>query len=207
MKDLVANKQLTEEDDEVRMNPRCSAPLQNHLPPKENDPGSFILSCSIRQLDFNNALADLGASISIMPFSMFKCLGRGKLELIRMIIERERERVEDVVEFGEVSETAKDKILRYHWIKRFRNDYDDSEDFEDPDGCRESKENKILGTIINKLHDEWFKGTHEDGDDLEGIIDYLEPTLYDGFIDSDDEGVTKHIIMGENIDWLNKGDL
>ncbi|GJV55246.1 hypothetical protein Tco_1456251 [Tanacetum coccineum] len=87
MKDLVANKQLTEEDDEVRMNPRCSALLQNHLPPKENDPGSFILSCSIRQLDFNNALADLGASISIMPFSMFKCLGRGKLKPIDMVLE------------------------------------------------------------------------------------------------------------------------
>ncbi|GKE68711.1 hypothetical protein Tco_1526783 [Tanacetum coccineum] len=87
MKDLVANKQLTEEDDEVRMNPRCSALLQNHLPPKENDPGSFILSCSIRRLDFNNALADLGASISIMPFSMFKCLGRGKLKPIDMVLE------------------------------------------------------------------------------------------------------------------------
>nr|GEW40957.1 hypothetical protein [Tanacetum cinerariifolium] len=30
-------------------------------------------------------------------------------------------------------------------------------------------------------------GTNEDVDDLEGIIDYLEPTLYDRFIDSDDE--------------------
>nr|GEW72088.1 hypothetical protein [Tanacetum cinerariifolium] len=49
MKDLVANKQLTEEDDEVNMNPRCSALLQNELPPKENDPGSFILPCSIRR--------------------------------------------------------------------------------------------------------------------------------------------------------------
>ncbi|GKA36720.1 hypothetical protein Tco_0723285 [Tanacetum coccineum] len=111
------------------------------------------------------------------------------------------------IRFGEVSETARGKILTNHWIKRFRNDYDDSEDFEDPDGCREGKENEILGTIINKLHDEWFKGMHEDDDDLEGIIDYLEPTLYDGFIDSDDEGVMKHIIMGENIDWLNKSDL
>nr|GEW67979.1 putative reverse transcriptase domain-containing protein [Tanacetum cinerariifolium] len=62
-----------------------------------------------------------------------------------------------------------------------------SKDFEDPDGCMESKENKILGTIINKLHDEWFKGTDEDDNDLEGIIDYLKPTLYDRFIDSDDE--------------------
>ncbi|GKA43644.1 hypothetical protein Tco_0736368 [Tanacetum coccineum] len=89
--------------------------------------------------------------------------------------------------FGEVSETTRDKILRDHWRKRFGNEYDDSKEFEDPDGCRESKENKILGTVLNKLHDEWFKGTDEDGDDLEGIIDYLEPTLYDVFVDSDDE--------------------
>ncbi|GJZ03342.1 hypothetical protein Tco_0536617 [Tanacetum coccineum] len=52
------------------MNPRCSALLQNHLPPKEQDRGSFILPCSIGKLDFNNALADLGASISVMHLSM-----------------------------------------------------------------------------------------------------------------------------------------
>ncbi|GJX25476.1 hypothetical protein Tco_0231772 [Tanacetum coccineum] len=51
MKDLVANKQSIEDDDEVRMNPRSSALLQNLLPPKENDPGSFILPCSIGRLD------------------------------------------------------------------------------------------------------------------------------------------------------------
>nr|GEW82592.1 hypothetical protein [Tanacetum cinerariifolium] len=52
---------------------------------------------------------------------------------------------------------------------------------------RESKENEILRTVLNKLHDEWFKRTDEDDDDLEGIIDYIEPTLYEGFVDSDDE--------------------
>ncbi|GJY28614.1 putative reverse transcriptase domain-containing protein [Tanacetum coccineum] len=41
--------------------------------------------------------------------------------------------------------------------------------------------------IINKLPEEWFSGVSKDKDDLEGIIDYLEPTLYDGFIDLDDE--------------------
>ncbi|GJY70224.1 hypothetical protein Tco_0473927 [Tanacetum coccineum] len=71
--------------------------------------------------------------------------------------------------------------------KRFGNKYDDIKEFEDPDGCGESKVNGILGTVLNKLHDEWFKGTYKDDDDLEGIIDYLEPTLYEGFIDSDDE--------------------
>ncbi|GJV81688.1 hypothetical protein Tco_1517558 [Tanacetum coccineum] len=89
--------------------------------------------------------------------------------------------------FGEVGETARDKILRDHWRKRFGNEYDDNEEFKDPDGCGESKENEILGTVLNKLHDERFKGTYKDDDNLEGIIDYLEPTLYDGFIDLDDE--------------------
>nr|GEX21717.1 hypothetical protein [Tanacetum cinerariifolium] len=87
MKYLVENKPRNEEDNEIRMNPRCSTFLQNHLPPKEQDPRSFILPCSIRKLDFKNALADLGANISIMPFSMYKRLGIGKLKPINMLIE------------------------------------------------------------------------------------------------------------------------
>ncbi|GJU57855.1 retrovirus-related pol polyprotein from transposon TNT 1-94 [Tanacetum coccineum] len=41
--------------------------------------------------------------------------------------------------------------------------------------------------MINKLPEEWFSRVSRDKDDLEGIIDYLEPTLYDGFIDHNDE--------------------
>ncbi|GJY54301.1 hypothetical protein Tco_0445965 [Tanacetum coccineum] len=87
MKDLVTNKLLIMENEDVRMHRRCSALLLNQLPSKEKDLGSFILPCSIGRLDFNNALADLGASISIMPFSMYKCLVIGKLEIIKMNIE------------------------------------------------------------------------------------------------------------------------
>nr|GEV13733.1 hypothetical protein [Tanacetum cinerariifolium] len=86
MKYLVENKPRTKEDKEIRINPRCSALLQNHLPPKEQDLGSFILPCSIGKLNFKNALADLGASFNVMPFSMYKCLGIGKLEPINMLI-------------------------------------------------------------------------------------------------------------------------
>ncbi|GJU40649.1 hypothetical protein Tco_1193606 [Tanacetum coccineum] len=193
MKDLVANKQLTEEDDEVSMNPRCSALLQNQLPPKENDPGSFILPCSIRRLDFNNALADLGASISITPFSMMPAiLGRpllatthAKVDIFRMTISLEVGNEKKSENDGKRIEVEWENLSLNDWLNG--NEYDDNEDFKDPNGCGESKENEIRGTIINKLHDEWFKGTDEDDDDLEGIIDYLEPTLYDGFIDSDDE--------------------
>ncbi|GKA16347.1 ribonuclease H-like domain-containing protein [Tanacetum coccineum] len=87
MKYLVENKHRTEKDNEIRMNLRCFVLLQDHLPLKEQDPRSFILPCSIGKLDFKNALADLGASISIMPFSMYKHLGIGKLEPINMLIE------------------------------------------------------------------------------------------------------------------------
>ncbi|GJX32119.1 putative reverse transcriptase, RNA-dependent DNA polymerase [Tanacetum coccineum] len=63
------------------------ATLQNKLPPKETDPGSFILPCIIGDHSMSNALADLGASISIMPYSLFKILGLGSLKLIKMTIE------------------------------------------------------------------------------------------------------------------------
>ncbi|GJT49045.1 hypothetical protein Tco_0975202 [Tanacetum coccineum] len=45
-----------------------SATFQNKLPPKETSPGSFILPCIIGNHSMSNALADLGASISVMPY-------------------------------------------------------------------------------------------------------------------------------------------
>ncbi|GJS80909.1 serine--tRNA ligase-like protein [Tanacetum coccineum] len=65
---------------------KLKAILQNQLPSKEEDPWSFILPCSIGKLTFN-ALADLGATISIMPLLMFKRLGIGELKPINMTIE------------------------------------------------------------------------------------------------------------------------
>ncbi|GJY88635.1 zinc knuckle CX2CX4HX4C containing protein, partial [Tanacetum coccineum] len=63
----------------------CSFPESST--PKEQDPGSFILPCSIGKLDFNNILADLGASLNVMPLFMYKRLGIGKLKPINMVIE------------------------------------------------------------------------------------------------------------------------
>ncbi|GJU32185.1 zinc knuckle CX2CX4HX4C containing protein [Tanacetum coccineum] len=409
MKDLVENKPRTEEDEEIRMNPRCSALLQNHLPPKEQDPGSFILPCSIGKLDFNNALADLGASISVMPLSMYKRLGIGKLEPINMVIEMADntkctpkgivenllikidkfifpvdfvilDMVEDLrmpiilgrpllatahakvdifrksislevgsekvifkmrssftttfesvrsirsdtcpedddfkkidydlflydsescefnrllsidpdifsyeidvhesyeeivyritevekekqsrpkerrvhwckailqekengseywpscdpnhdvcdggdspinkvkrywesmndskreelewenlslndwmkIRYGKVCKMTRERILKDHWRDRFGDEEDDlEENLEDPEECGEDKANAIMGAIHDKLNDDWFNNTSEDEDDLEGILDYLEPRSYDGFIDLDDEAYNK----------------
>ncbi|GJS65563.1 retrovirus-related pol polyprotein from transposon TNT 1-94 [Tanacetum coccineum] len=64
-----------------------SAALQNKLPRKETDSGSFILPCIIGNYSMSNALADLGVSISVMPYSLFKRLGLGSLKPIKMTIE------------------------------------------------------------------------------------------------------------------------
>ncbi|GKE58277.1 DNA-directed DNA polymerase [Tanacetum coccineum] len=69
------------------MNKRCSAVLLNKLPLKEKDPGSFTIPCDIGNLHIDNALADLGASISLMPYSMYEKLGLGEPKPTRMSLE------------------------------------------------------------------------------------------------------------------------
>nr|GEV47969.1 DNA-directed DNA polymerase [Tanacetum cinerariifolium] len=49
--------------------------LLNKLPSKEKDPRSFTIPCDIGQLHINNTLADLGDSISLMPYTMYEKLG------------------------------------------------------------------------------------------------------------------------------------
>ncbi|GJU01707.1 gag-pol polyprotein [Tanacetum coccineum] len=61
--------------------------LNDSLPGKEKDPGSFSLPCYINNIYFENALADLGASVSVMPYSTYLNLGLGELAHTKLIIE------------------------------------------------------------------------------------------------------------------------
>ncbi|GKB66101.1 reverse transcriptase domain-containing protein [Tanacetum coccineum] len=87
LKGLLSNKTRLGEACTVTMNERCSAVLLNKLPSKEKDPGSFTIPCDIRHLHINNALADLGASISLMPYTMYEKLGLGEPKPTRMSLE------------------------------------------------------------------------------------------------------------------------
>ncbi|GJS70731.1 DNA-directed DNA polymerase [Tanacetum coccineum] len=87
LKGLLTNKARLEEACTITMNERCSAVLLNKLPSKEKDPGSFTIPCDIGQLHINNALADLGASISLMPYTMYEKLGLGAPKATRMSLE------------------------------------------------------------------------------------------------------------------------
>ncbi|GJZ79959.1 reverse transcriptase domain-containing protein [Tanacetum coccineum] len=77
LKSLLKNKARLEEACKVTMTERCSAVLLNNLPSKEKNPGTFTILCDIGNLHINNALVDLGASIRLMPYSMYEKLGPG----------------------------------------------------------------------------------------------------------------------------------
>ncbi|GKB69943.1 putative reverse transcriptase domain-containing protein [Tanacetum coccineum] len=61
--------------------------INNTLPRKEKDTGSFTLPCFINDFCFDNALVDLGSSVSVMPLSTYLNLGLGKLTHTRLIVE------------------------------------------------------------------------------------------------------------------------
>ncbi|GJV81142.1 reverse transcriptase domain-containing protein [Tanacetum coccineum] len=87
LKGLLTNKARLEEACKIIMNERCSTVLLNKLPSKEKDPGSFTIPCDIGQLHIDNVLADLGASINLMPYTMYKKLGLGEPKATRMSLE------------------------------------------------------------------------------------------------------------------------
>nr|GEW61468.1 hypothetical protein [Tanacetum cinerariifolium] len=87
VKDVFSSKKPILEKDVVRLNDRCMIVLQSQPPPKENDQGSFTLSCLFGNSKISSALADLGASINVMPFFMFKKLQIGNLQPTNMMVE------------------------------------------------------------------------------------------------------------------------
>ncbi|GKB72192.1 hypothetical protein Tco_0933604 [Tanacetum coccineum] len=61
--------------------------MDKSKPRKEKDPGSFTLPCFINNVCFNNALVDLGASVSVMPLSTYLNLGLGELAHTKLTVE------------------------------------------------------------------------------------------------------------------------
>ena len=84
LKDILCNKKKLEEISMVTLNKQCSVIILNNIPLKLNDPGSFVIPCDIGDLHLHNALADLGASVSLMPYSMLMRLGLGEPEPTRL---------------------------------------------------------------------------------------------------------------------------
>ena len=78
MKKILASKKKLEEYGTIALTEECSAILQKKLPPKLQDPGSFAIPFSTGNRVSGKALCDFGASINLMPLSMFKRLKQGE---------------------------------------------------------------------------------------------------------------------------------
>nr|GEZ02268.1 hypothetical protein [Tanacetum cinerariifolium] len=61
--------------------------INNSIPRKEKDRGSFTIPCFINNVCINNALANLGASVSVMPLSTYLNLGLGELAHTKLTVE------------------------------------------------------------------------------------------------------------------------
>ncbi|XP_073314728.1 uncharacterized protein [Primulina huaijiensis] len=64
----------------VKLTEEYSAILQKKLPQKLKDPGSFTIPCFIGDSKCSKALCDLGASINLMPFSIYRELELGEVK-------------------------------------------------------------------------------------------------------------------------------
>ena len=78
MKEVLSKKRKLRDYETIALSEECSAILQKKLPPKLKDPGSFTIPCAIGNSVFERALCDLGASINLMPWSIFKKLKLGE---------------------------------------------------------------------------------------------------------------------------------
>ncbi|GJV58402.1 reverse transcriptase domain-containing protein [Tanacetum coccineum] len=87
LKALVGNKEKLSEMASTPLNEHCSAVILNKLPEKLGDPGRFLIPCKFPEMDECLALADLGASINLMPFSVWKKLNLPDLTQTFMTLE------------------------------------------------------------------------------------------------------------------------
>ncbi|GJR20777.1 hypothetical protein Tco_0969304 [Tanacetum coccineum] len=89
--------------------------------------------------------------------------------------------------YDNVNDITKERILQKIWDNKLGGQIREKtfiEEQDDPEKCEETKERARIGAMVNKLPEEWFLEVSRDKDDFEGTIDYLEPILYDGFVNT-----------------------
>ncbi|XP_042457800.1 uncharacterized protein LOC122041967 [Zingiber officinale] len=86
LKDLCVHKKKLKGNELISMGKNVSALIQP-VPKKCEDPGVFTVPCEIGSCVFEDAMLDLGASINVMPKSVFQTLGIGPLQQTGVVIQ------------------------------------------------------------------------------------------------------------------------
>ena len=80
LKDLCMVKRKPGVNKEAFMTKQSTLLIRNNLPPKYKDPGSPTISIVVGNSKLRHAVVDLGASVNLLPYSVYVDLGLGELE-------------------------------------------------------------------------------------------------------------------------------
>ena len=80
LKDLCTMKRKLGVNKDAFMTEQSTCLIRNNLPPKYKDPGSPTISIVVGNSKLGHALVDLGASVNLLPYSVYVKLGLGELE-------------------------------------------------------------------------------------------------------------------------------
>ena len=103
LKDILSKKRGMGEYETIALTQECSDMVCERVPTKMKDPRSFTIPCSIGRIHIGKALCDLGASINLMPLSVFNKLGIASqpttvtLQLADRSVVHPEGRIEDVL--------------------------------------------------------------------------------------------------------------
>ena len=86
LKELCTSKRKLKGNEKISVRENVSAILQRKLPPKCKDPGIITIPCRIGHGRFERTMLDSGASISVMPLSMYNSLNIGPLKETGVIL-------------------------------------------------------------------------------------------------------------------------
>ncbi|XP_042386585.1 uncharacterized protein LOC121978287 [Zingiber officinale] len=87
LKGILSNRIQKGDFETVALTENCSALLMANSPPKLQDPGSFSITCKIGPELIPRAFCDLGASVSLLPYSLCKRLGLQNIKLTTMALQ------------------------------------------------------------------------------------------------------------------------
>ncbi|KAK8612929.1 hypothetical protein V6N13_104254 [Hibiscus sabdariffa] len=87
LKDLCTNKLKLMGYEKINLGENISAVLTRRLPPKLKDQGMFMIPCKIGKVGIKRAMCDLGASINVMPLSIYNTLSADPLKETRITVQ------------------------------------------------------------------------------------------------------------------------
>ncbi|XP_063941295.1 uncharacterized protein LOC135149498 [Daucus carota subsp. sativus] len=79
LKELCTHKRTNHVPKKAFLTSHISSILSNQIPVKYKDPGCPTISCVIGETFVDKALLDLGASVNLLPYSVYQALGLGEL--------------------------------------------------------------------------------------------------------------------------------